>query len=115
LRRVGSVQRAVKTPATMKSEMAKGERPELTSLVGASAAPSQTPAARAQATPREWTEVKAVLLFILSVSLIAAVLGLNQWSVMRSVRPRRKTASGMRKWESVRMAATFLDNVIEVL
>ena len=52
------VQRAVKTPATMASEMAKGDRPELTSLVGASAAPSQTPAARAQATPRAWREVK---------------------------------------------------------
>lgn len=59
LRRVGRVQRAVKTPATMAREMAKGDRPELTSLVGASAAPSQTPAARAQATPRAWTEVKA--------------------------------------------------------
>lgn len=56
--RVGTVQRAVKTPATMQSEMAKGERPELTSLVGASAAPSQTPAASALATPRPWTDWK---------------------------------------------------------
>jgi hypothetical protein len=34
---------------------------------------------------------------------------------MRSVRPRRKTASGMRKCESVRMAEAFLENVIVVL
>ncbi len=50
-RSVGNVHRAVKTPATMQSEMAKGEKPALTSLVGASAAPSQTPAARPQTTP----------------------------------------------------------------
>ena len=50
--RVGKVHRAVKTPATMHREMAKGERPELTSLVGASAAPSQTPAPSPQITPR---------------------------------------------------------------
>src|SRR5579859_5026704 len=54
--RVGKVQRAVKTPATMQSEMAKGEKPASTSLVGASAAPSQTPAARPHSTPRPCSE-----------------------------------------------------------
>jgi hypothetical protein len=49
--RVGKVQRAVKTPATMHSEMAKGEKPATTSLVGASAAPSHAPAARPHRTP----------------------------------------------------------------
>src|SRR4051812_43933662 len=49
---VGRDQRAVKTPATMHSEIAKGERPVLTSLVGASAAPSHTPAPRPHSTPR---------------------------------------------------------------
>src|SRR5579884_1595119 len=49
---VGKVQRAVNTPATMHRETANGERPVLTSLVGASAAPSHTPAPRPQRTPR---------------------------------------------------------------
>jgi hypothetical protein len=35
----------------MQSEIANGDRPELTSLVGASAAPSQTPAPSPHATP----------------------------------------------------------------
>src|SRR5205085_5223160 len=48
---VGSDQRAVNTPATMHREIAKGERPVLTSLVGASAAPSHTPAPRPHSTP----------------------------------------------------------------
>src|SRR6185312_3796230 len=52
LSRVGRVQRAVNTPATMHRETAKGERPVLTSLVGASAAPSHTPAPRPQRTPK---------------------------------------------------------------
>jgi len=59
LSRVGIVQRAVKTPATMHSEIANGDRPELTSLVGASAAPSHTPAANPQATPRPCLDAKA--------------------------------------------------------
>jgi hypothetical protein len=40
----------------MQSEMAKGENPELTSLVGASAAPSHAPAASPQITSSEWRE-----------------------------------------------------------
>jgi hypothetical protein len=35
-----------------------------------------------------------------------------QWSAIRRVRPMQKTARGMRKWESVRMAAVFWENVI---
>src|ERR1022692_2259518 len=38
---MGTVQRATNTPATMPSEMINGENPAVTSLVGASAAPSQ--------------------------------------------------------------------------
>src|SRR5260370_35682220 len=49
---VGQVQRAVKTPATMHNEIANGENPELTSFVGASAAPSHTPAVKPQITPK---------------------------------------------------------------
>ena len=44
---VGTLQRATKTPATMQSEIEYGDRPAFTSLVGASAAPSQTPAPNA--------------------------------------------------------------------
>src|SRR5271155_1153867 len=40
----------------MQSEIANGESPILTSLVGASAAPNQTPATRPHVTPRRWTE-----------------------------------------------------------
>jgi hypothetical protein len=40
----------------MHSETAKGEKPALTSFVGASAVPSQTPAARPQITPKPWSE-----------------------------------------------------------
>jgi hypothetical protein len=36
----------------MHSEIAKGENPEFTSFVGASAAPSQTPAVKPQITPK---------------------------------------------------------------
>ena len=51
LRATGTVQRATKTPATMPSEMMKGEKPIVTSLVGASAAPSHAPAASPHITP----------------------------------------------------------------
>jgi hypothetical protein len=54
---VGKVQRAVNTPATMQREMAKGEKPTFTSLVGPSAAPSQTPAASPDATPSPCSEL----------------------------------------------------------
>ena len=50
--RVGKLQRAVKTPATMHSEIANGEKPAFTSFVGASAAPSHTPAVKPQITPK---------------------------------------------------------------
>jgi hypothetical protein len=36
----------------MHNEIAKGENPEFTNFVGASAAPSQTPAVKPQITPR---------------------------------------------------------------
>jgi hypothetical protein len=36
----------------MHKEIAKGEKPELTSFVGASAAPSHTPAVKPQITPK---------------------------------------------------------------
>ncbi len=48
---VGTVQRATNAPITMPMEMMKGENPALTSLVGASALPSQTAAASPQKTP----------------------------------------------------------------
>src|ERR1039457_1309089 len=50
---MGTVQRATNTPATIPTEMMKGENPAVTSLVGASAAPSQAPAPKPQETPSQ--------------------------------------------------------------
>src|ERR1035437_7775213 len=63
---VGTVQRAVNTPATLHSEIAYGDRPELTSLVGASAAPSHTPAASPHATPIPWPAPDRILALVRS-------------------------------------------------
>src|SRR5262249_25843866 len=49
--RAGKLQRARKTPTTISSDTTIGETPECTSLVGASAAPSQAPAANPHSTP----------------------------------------------------------------
>src|ERR1017187_6209441 len=71
-RRVGRVHRAVKTPATMHSEIEYGDSPALTNFVGASAAPSHTPAPSPQATPipcidpKCWTGTVFVVVVILS-------------------------------------------------
>jgi hypothetical protein len=54
----------------MQRDTAKGEKPELTSFVGASAAPSQTPAASPQITPMPCTDLKAVPGFVRDVALI---------------------------------------------
>src|SRR5215469_15745940 len=48
---VGSVQRVTNAPITIPMEMSNGENPSVTSLVGASALPSQTAADSAQITP----------------------------------------------------------------
>src|SRR5579862_2342805 len=50
--RAGTLQRARKTPVTMISEMTIGDTPTETSLVGASAAPSQAPAVNPERMPR---------------------------------------------------------------
>src|SRR6516165_6240164 len=50
-KRVGNVQRATNTPATMESEIKKGENPAVTNLVGASAPASQVAAPSPQQTP----------------------------------------------------------------
>src|SRR5713226_3094703 len=53
--RAGKLQRARKTPITMMSEITMGEMPMETSLVGASAAPSQAPAAKPERMPSSWS------------------------------------------------------------
>src|ERR1035438_8096375 len=57
---MGTVERATNTPATMPSEMIKGENPAVTSLVGASAAPrrapGEAPAPKPQETPSQCSE-----------------------------------------------------------
>src|ERR1043166_2544087 len=52
--RAGRLQRARKTPRTIASDTTTGETPMVTSLVGASAAPSQAPAVRPHSMPRPW-------------------------------------------------------------
>ena len=49
----GKLQRARNTPATISSEITTGDIPTLTSLVGASAAPSQAPAPNPQRIPMD--------------------------------------------------------------
>src|SRR4029077_12818840 len=53
--RAGRLQRASKTPMTMMREMTIGEMPMETSFVGASAAPSQAPAAKPERMPSNWS------------------------------------------------------------
>ena len=67
----GSVQRATKTPATIPSEIRKGENPAVTSLVGASAAPNHAPAAKPHATPRPCREALDNLVFTASAGCAA--------------------------------------------
>jgi hypothetical protein len=50
----GRLQRARNTPNTMASDTTTGDRPIVTSFVGASAAPSHTPAASPQRMPSRW-------------------------------------------------------------
>jgi hypothetical protein len=47
----GSVHRARKTPITIPSEITTGDKPSVTSFVGASAAPSQAPAVSPHSIP----------------------------------------------------------------
>ena len=54
---VGTVQRATNAPITIPMEMMKGENPAFTSLVGASALPSQTAADSPQNTPSLCSEI----------------------------------------------------------
>src|SRR6185436_16905769 len=51
----GIVQRARKTPITMLSEISTGDNPRVTSLVGASAAPSHAPAVTPHSMPTLWS------------------------------------------------------------
>src|ERR1700742_947629 len=68
--KVGNVQRDRNTPHTMADDMAKGENPAVTSLVGASAAPNQTAAVRPQMTPRPCRESRCfICLFTIAVNV----------------------------------------------
>src|SRR6185437_9455188 len=62
---------AVNTPATMQSEIANGENPALTSFVGASAAPSHTPAANPQITPSPCSESRLFSMLRTAVAMQA--------------------------------------------
>src|SRR5579864_95729 len=58
--KAGTLQRARKTPNTMMRETVMGEISGLTSLIGASAPPSQAPAAKPQKMPRACSDRKRV-------------------------------------------------------
>src|SRR5580658_2186872 len=95
------VHRAVNTPATMKSEMAKGEYPAVTSLVGASAAPSQTPAVSPQITPRPCSDSPFFCILMSSTDMRSPQTkhrpAARRLSSANSMQPKELCQSGARR------------------
>ncbi len=86
---VGKVHRAVKTPATIHNEIANGEKPEFTSFVGASAAPSHTPAVNPQITPRPCNDRPVFFTRCITLAI--------QCNTTRRTMPASNTKNGTRK------------------
>ena len=98
----GTLQRARKTPATMSNEMTTGEMPTVTSLVGASAAPSQAPAPKPQSMPSDCSVRKRAGA---TVRRGDGVLRSDIQLIQRSTaNPPSKANTGIQKWTSVKMA-----------
>jgi hypothetical protein len=103
----------------MQSEIAKGENPAVTNFVGASAAPSHTPAARPQMTPSLWSE-KAFFVCTASPAVGLAF----QSSIFPGKEDQRKNASrvipsesataGIQNWISVNIALIVSGRVISL-
>src|ERR1700761_4576319 len=72
--KVGNVQRDRNTPHTIADDRANGEKPAVTSLVGASAAPSQTAAVKPQMTPRPCRESRRFVCLSAMVANVRAPL-----------------------------------------
>jgi hypothetical protein len=94
--------RAVKTPATMQSEIANGENPEFTSFVGASAAASQPPAVSPQIMPRPCSDTPNRFILctapsIFGVKLQPFGLSRNQSNTTKRATPASNTKA-TRKW-----------------
>src|SRR2546429_10021529 len=95
---------------TMISEMTIGEMPMETSFVGASAAPSQAPAAKPERMPRScslfardasWITVEVWVDGTGSILLRSDIQRINR----RSSNPPIRTATGTQKWMSLRILA----------
>src|SRR5260370_36181123 len=111
--RAGRLQRARKTPMTMISEMTIGEMPMETSLVGASAAPSQAPAAKPERMPSSCSFFEREASWIARGNWEEETGGIllrsgNQRINRRRSNPPIKTATGTQKWMSVSTLATQL-------
>src|SRR5437016_7943313 len=105
--RAGKLQRARKTPMTMMSEITIGEMPMETSFVGASAAPSQAPAAKPQRMPSSWSfferdasgTAEPIWVYTAGGILLRSE---NQRTNRSRSNPPIKTATGTQKWISLR-------------
>src|SRR5208337_2157677 len=71
----GTLQRARKTPQTMMSETVIGEMSGLTSLMGASAPPSQAPAAKPQKMPSACRLRRRVACMVLGAAVACPLAG----------------------------------------
>src|SRR5882757_2042451 len=102
--RVGNVQRAVNTPATIQSEIANGENPAFTSFVGASAAPSHTPAVNPQITPSPCSDNPVFSILCTAFAIHLSSYNQPQCSTTSSAIPANRTKNGTKKWLSVIIA-----------
>jgi hypothetical protein len=99
----------------MQSEIANGENPEFTSFVGASAAPSQTPAVSPQITPRPCSDTpkRFIVCTAPAIHLFwpytpAFELARNQCNTTKRATPASNTKKGTRKWLSVAIVLIHL-------
>jgi hypothetical protein len=92
----------------MHNEIAKGEKPEFTSFVGASAAPSHTPAVKPQITPKLCSDNpvfptgRTVLAMYLSLFLFLPCFTVQRNTTSKAM-PANNTKNGTKKWLSVAM------------
>jgi hypothetical protein len=92
----------------MHNEIAKGENPEFTSFVGASAAPSHTPAVKPQITPKLCSDnpvfSTGCTVLAMDHSLLFSFCCFTvQRNTTSKAMPANNTKNGTRKWLSVAM------------
>src|SRR5579864_1651853 len=91
--RAGTLQRARNTPQTITSETVMGEISGLTSLIGASAPPSQAPAAKPQNIPSAWRLRRRAM-------FRGAVVCKLAWTEFNAAYPEGRLRRGARRRES---------------